>query len=351
MRVLSYVDLAGPLKRSGIATAVDHHRKALADQPVEVLTDGVTADRLGRIVTGRRPDVDLIHTHLFGPGSIALRALARRTDVPMVCHAHVTREDFRGSFRGSNLLAEPLGWYLRRWYDAGDLVLAPSAYTRDVLRSYPVEAPIAVVSNGVDLASLRGFEDLRGPYRDRYDLSGTVVFAVGNVFERKGLSTFCRVAERRPDLEFVWFGRYDTGPLASPEVRRWTRDPPANVTFTGWIDDKRGAFGAGDIFFFPTHEENQGIVVLEAMACGRPVVLRDIPVVDEYTTDGDDCLRASDLDGFVTAIDRLADDPTLAERVGERARERAMAHRLEAVGEDLHRVYRRVVGAHATETT
>ncbi|MFW6448802.1 MAG: glycosyltransferase, partial [Halobacteriota archaeon] len=200
MRVLSYVDLAGPLERSGITSAVEHHRAALADQPVEVLTDGVTVDRLGRIVTGRRPEVDLIHTHLFGPGSIALRAMARRTDVPMVCHAHVTREDFRGSFRGSDLLAGPLGWYLKRWYDGADLVLTPSSYTRELLRSYPVEAPIEVVSNGVDLASLDGFEDLREAYRERYDLSGTVVFAVGNVFERKGLSTFCRVAERRPDL-------------------------------------------------------------------------------------------------------------------------------------------------------
>ncbi len=343
MRVLSHVDLAGPLERSGIATAVDQHRKALEDQPVEVVTDGVTGGRLSDIVTGGSTDLELIHTHLFGPGSLALRALARRTDTPLVCHAHVTREDFRDSFRGSNTLAIPLGWYLRWWYSGADLVLTPSEYTRHRLEGYPVTAPIESITNGIDLESMAGYERFRDRYRDRYDLSGTVVFAVGNVFERKGLSTFCRVAERCPDYEFVWFGEYDTGPLASKAVRRWVRDPPANVTFTGWIEDKRGAFAAGDIFFFPTFEENQGLVVLEAMATETPVVLRDIPVFREYTTAGEDCLRAEDEAGFIDAIDRLVDDPAVADRLGRRGRETAEEHQLAHVGERLMEIYTRLI--------
>lgn len=347
VRVLSYVDLAGPLERSGIATAVDHHRRALEGQPVEVVTDGLTAARLGKIVTGDPPNVDLIHTHLFGPGSLALRALARRTDVPFVGHAHVTREDFRGSFRGSNAIAGPLGWYLKRWYSGADLVLTPSAYTRSRLREYPVSAPMEVISNGIDLESLEGYGDLREEYRQRYDLTGPVVFTLGNVFERKGLSTFCRVAERRPELEFVWFGSYDTGPLASRSVRRRVRNPPDNVTFTGWIEDKRGAFAAGDVFFFPTHEENQGIVVLEAMATETPVVLRDLPVFEEFTTHGEDCLRATDPAGFVQAIDRLLGDDEFAARLGANGLGTAHQHRLEVVGERLTELYRRLIESDA----
>lgn len=347
MRVAHYVDAQSHLRRSGIGTAVDHQRRALAAQPVDVRTDGVTGRRLLALSKHRAIDVDLVHTNLFGPGSLALAAIARRQNLPLVCHAHVTREDFRDSFRGSNILARPLGAYLKRWYSLADLVLCPSEYTKSVLEGYPVAAPIEVISNGVDLQSLSGFEQFREPYRERYDLSGTVVFCVGNVFERKGLSTFCAVAKRCPDLEFVWFGPYDTGITASSTVNRLVRDPPENVTFTGWVPDKRGAFAAGDIFFFPTHVENQGIAILEAMACGRPVVVRDIPVVREYFSDGTDSLQADSIGGFVGAIETLADDDGLAADLGEGATHTAYEHRLERVGEQLYAHYEALLEANA----
>jgi glycosyltransferase involved in cell wall biosynthesis len=111
------------------------------------------------------------------------------------------------------------------------------------------------------------------------------------------------------------------------------------VTFTGWVDDKRGAFAAGDVYLFPTKNENQGIAVLEAMATGKPVVLRDIPVFEEFFTDGVDCLKCETRDEFREALDRLADDPALRERLGESARETAAEHSLERVGERLTDAY------------
>jgi glycosyltransferase involved in cell wall biosynthesis len=167
---------------------------------------------------------------------------------------------------------------------------------------------------------------------------------VGNVFERKGLSTFCRVADATP-YDFAWFGPYDTGPHASNAVRRWTADPPENVTFTGWIDDIRGAYGAGDIYLFPTKNENQGIAVLEAMACGKAVILRDIPVFEEFYTDGHDCLKCETESEFRDAVERLADDRDLRERLGANARETAAEHSLDRVGDALAETYREVVAA------
>jgi glycosyltransferase involved in cell wall biosynthesis len=194
------------------------------------------------------------------------------------------------------------------------------------------------VTNGVDTDSLAGFESLRDQYRERFDLEGMVVFAVGNVFERKGLTTFCELAQET-DYDFAWFGPYDTGPHASSMVRRWVENPPENVTFTGWVDDKRGAFGAGDVYLFPTKNENQGIAVLEAMACGKACILRDIPVFEEFYTDGHDCLKCETHEEFRAALHRLADDPALRSRLGENARETAAEHSLERVGERLVDAY------------
>jgi glycosyltransferase involved in cell wall biosynthesis len=353
VRVLHYCELESRLERSGIGTAVDQQRQALAlaDAEVSLVTDPWPQGRVptiaGSILGGGQsanrglPDVDLVHLNAIGPGSFAVARLARRRDVPVIAHAHVTREDFRNSFRGSNHLAPVLGRYLRWFYSGADCVLCPSEHTRSLLEDYPVRAPIRPITNGIDLASLEGFEDRREEYRERFDLEGTVVFSVGNVFERKGLSTFCELAEAT-EYDFAWFGPYDTGPQASAAVRKWTKNPPENVTFTGWVDDKRGAFAAGDVFCFPTTAENQGIAVLEAMACGKAVVLSRLPVFEEYYTDGEDCLLCEDCAEFRSALDRLAEDPDLRERLGKNARETARVHGLDRVGDRLAGIYQGV---------
>jgi len=344
VRVLNHLELEGRLQRSGIGTSVRYQRAALADTDVQLLTSPWSGGSLPKAAVKRAvgdslfASYDLAHCNLIGPESVAVARHTRRNGIPLVLHAHVTREDFAESFRGSTAVAPALGRYLRWFYSQADLLLCPSEYTRSLLESYPVEAPVRTVTNGVDAAALEGFESLREEYRRRFDLEGMVVFAVGNVFERKGLSTFCRLA-RETEHEFVWFGPYDTGPQASKAVRRWVGDPPQNVTFTGWVEDVRGAYGAGDVYLFPTKNENQGIAVLEAMACGKAVVLRDIPVFEEFYTDGVDCLKCETFAEFREALARLAADPDLRERLGASARETAREHGLDRVAEELGSAY------------
>src|SRR6056297_1971160 len=298
----------------GIRASVAHQRKML--------------DRLDLTYTTEPTlDVDVFHCNLMGPRSAWYARRARSKGVPVVVNTHVTAEDFGDSFRFTNALAKPLKPYLRWAYGLADILVCPSPYNQRLIETY-TDVPTTVVSNGVDREKLSGFESLEAEYRDRYDLEEPTVFLVGHVIKRKGLETFVELARRMPEVDFAWFGPLDLS-LKGRETTALIENAPENCTFTGFVDDIRGAFAAGDVFCFPTHEENEGIALLEAMATGNPVIVRDIETFS-WLADGEDCLKVSpepgetDVDAFVGAIESLRDADRRA-RLGENAAERSEA--------------------------
>ncbi|MFB6283916.1 MAG: glycosyltransferase family 4 protein [Halobacteria archaeon] len=328
MKVCVYVELESKVSKSGIGVSAHQQREALRKNGVEVTTDP-------------NEGYDIIDINTIGPKSVYHLKRAQLSGKPAVIHAHTTAEDFRQSFKGSNLAAPIIKEYVRILYNRASGVVVPSDYTKGLLENYGIKPSIYTVSNGVEFENIEGYEDFREKYREKYDLDGTVVFAVGHVFERKGLSTFCKLAQEFPEYDFVWFGPIMDNPLGSSKVKKWIKNPPDNVQFTGFIDDIRGAFGAGDIFLFPTKEENQGIAVLEAMACEKAVLVSDLPVFDEYMIDGENALKASSFQGYVEALEKL-DDPGLRNELGNNARKEAEKHSLENIGEELIDVYKEI---------
>jgi len=309
----------------GISESVKNQRKML--------------DRIGlEYTTEPTLDADVFHCNLMGPRSVWYARRARSKGVPVVAHTHVTAEDFGDSFRFTNALAKPLRPYLERAYGLADALVCPSEYNRGLIETY-TDVPTTVISNGVDREKLDGYESLAERYRERYDLESPVVFLVGHVIKRKGLETFVETARRLPDMEFVWFGPIDRS-LKGRSTTSLIADAPANCTFTGYIDDIRGAYAAGDIFFFPTHEENEGIALLEAMTAGKPVVVRDIETFS-WLDDGENSLKVDDNDGFVDALDRLR-TPERRERLGANAAERSEAFSLSAVAGRYEGLYEEV---------
>ncbi len=306
----------------GISESVTHQRKMLRKQEIPYTTKP-------------RMDADVLHCNVMGPRSVYY---ARNADCPVVAHTHVTAEDFGESFRFTNALAKPLRPYLKRAYSLADELVCPSEYNRSVIDSY-TDRPTRVITNGVDTEKLDGFENLREKYLDRYDLSPPVVFLVGHVIKRKGLETFIETAQNLPAVDFAWFGPLDRE-LKGRETKRLIDNSPSNCTFTGFIDDVRGAFAAGDIFFFPTYEENEGIALLEAMAAGKPPVVRDIETFS-WLTDGRDAVKSDSDDGFIEAIRRL-EETDERERIGENARERSEPYHLDAVAPAYDSLYTEV---------
>ena len=116
---------------------------------------------------------------------------------------------------------------------------------------------------------------------------------------------------------------------------------PENVEFPGYVDRERlrEAYCGADVFAFMSHEETEGIVVLEALACGIPTVVRDIPVYQDWLTAGENVYKASNSDGFLQCVEGILagalPDLTAGGRIVAESRS------LEAVGRSLREIYRR----------
>lgn len=318
----------------GHAQSVDNQREIMDRHGIEYTTEPTL-------------DSDLLHLNNMGPKSVYYARKARDADVPVLVHTHQTAEDFRESFALSNAISRPMKPYLEYAYSLADHLVCPSEYNRRVIEAY-ADAPKTVISNGFDPAKVEGFDDegLRAEYLDRYELDPPVVFNVGHVIKRKGLAAFVETARRMPDVDFVWFGYLNPAGgeldrlLKSRDTKKLVESAPDNCQFTGYVEDIRGAYAAGDVFFWPSKNENEGIALLEAMACGKPPVIRDISTYD-WLDDGTHCLKADDEAGFVDALDRLR-DPDLRERLGANVAEKSEEFTLEAVGDDLVALYRRL---------
>jgi 1,2-diacylglycerol-3-alpha-glucose alpha-1,2-glucosyltransferase len=292
-------------------------------------------------------DAHILHLNNMGPRSLYYAKRANRADVPVIIHTHQTAADLRDSFRFFDLLARPAKPYLSYAYAHGDRLICPTEHNREVIEDY-TDVPKTVISNGFDPGKVDGAddEDLRETYHERYDLEPPVVFMVGHVIERKGLRPFVETARAMPDVDFAWFGYLNPGGgrldrvLRKRETTKLVKSAPDNCTFTGYVDDIEGAFAAGDVFFWPSKNENEGIALLEAMACGKPPVIRDIPTY-EWLTDGGDCLKASG--EFEKSLRRLLDDEDERERIGSAAYDKSQQFTMEAISDDLVTVYEGVL--------
>ncbi|MDW8031554.1 MAG: glycosyltransferase family 4 protein [Candidatus Bipolaricaulota bacterium] len=329
MKVCLYLEAENIVARSGFRTAFTRHLQALHKMGISVTTDPSDS-------------FDILHLHWFGPRSLYYLKRAKQQDKLVIAHAHsIGAYDFKDSFTLSNAFAPLYEKYLNYFYELSDAICTPSEHAKRLLQAQGITKPIYVVSNGVDLERFRLNAHTREAYRQRFGLKRFTVFCAGNVIPRKGILDFLEVARRLPQFDFVWFGHVWGWLFAFDiDMQRALDERPSNVKLPGFIEDAPGAFSAGDLLFYPSYGETHGLVLFEAAALHRPIVLRDLP---EYALagfrDGENCLMGKTVDEFCEKILRLAADAALRERLARQAYALAVANSLEIVGHQLVKLY------------
>ena len=248
----------------------------------------------------------------------------------------MTATELETIFRFTPYIKPLISEYLTYAYGLADIVFCPSEYTRSLLIADGLNpAKLVVQSNGVDLT--RFHKDLahREVARKERNLQGIVVGNVALVLARKGVEDFIWLAKQFSHTNFLWFGKMYSGILVKP----LTSDHALNTTFAGYVSDTQSAYNAMDIFMFPSYEENQGMVLLEAGAVGLPLLVRDIPVYEGWLVHNENCLKAKTQEEFRTHLKALIEDESLRKRLGEQAFIVAQKNSIPVLTEHLKKTY------------
>jgi phosphatidylinositol alpha-mannosyltransferase len=176
------------------------------------------------------------------------------------------------------------------------------------------------------------------------------ILFVGRLEKRKGLryllGAFQRLKARRPDVRLVIVGAYTERQRRAYES--WVHaNRLKDVVFAGYVSLEMlpRYHHSAAVFCAPnTGNESQGIILLEAMAAGRPVVASNIDGFAEVIASGVDGLlvRRKDEEALAEALLSLIEDDALRHEMGERARERAMAYSWDRVSRRVLSYYERL---------
>jgi glycosyltransferase involved in cell wall biosynthesis len=290
---------------------------------LDIMADIRSAQALRKIAG----NYSVVHAQGLRAGLITAMAMFR-VPVPLVVTAHNMVPE---------RLSERIVAYLigRR---ASRMIAVSQAVADGLLRSGVSRSRVNVVPNGIDLPYFRGYgvyerpmlDGLRrgtGPARNgrgsarlqgrfKYQLpqNTTIIGYLGRLSPEKGVDVLLGAAASLQNCLFVIAGD-------GPQRAALEAAAPPNVRFLGRVDGAPGLLAAIDILAIPSRSEGQGIVALEAMASGVPIVASDVGGLKEMLRDGDTALlvRPGDARALCSAIVTCLDDPGMRDRMVARA--------------------------------
>jgi glycosyltransferase involved in cell wall biosynthesis len=299
----------------------------------------------------RRADFDLIHIQTPFVAHYAGVILSRRLGLPRVETYHTLFEEYLYHY----VPFVPKGWmralarrFSRSQCNNLDALVVPSGAVLEVLRAYGVGVPIEIIPTGVELDQLVGGDG--AAFRARHGIlpGRPTLMHVGRVAFEKNIDFLLRVLvsvrRRIPEVLLVIAGE---GPalkhLQRLAARLGVKD---NVLFVGYQDRKQAlldCYCAGDVFVFASRTETQGLVLLEAMALGVPVVAAAILGTKDIVVPGKGALVSSlDETEFASKVEALLTDAVLHGRLSREAHDHAREWEARRMAERMAEFYARV---------
>jgi 1,2-diacylglycerol 3-alpha-glucosyltransferase len=290
------------------------------------------------ILTDFQPDVVHIHDHY--PLSRVFAIAAQRRKIKSVGTNHFMPENLASYATWFSRFKPVFNWIGWQWmlevYNRVHVVTAQSKNAAELVRKQGLHPPIFAVSCGIDLRRFKPDPAIDWcACRERYGLDPArkVFLFVGRVDGEKMLHVILRAMAllKRTDVQFAIAGRGSAQAelvALAEELKLGDR-----VRFTGFIpnEDLHILLNSVDVFVMPSEAELLSLATLEAMACGRPVLLANAVALPELVTEGVNgyLFKPSDPADAAKYIDLMAGQPECWPKMGQASVEMAQFHGLD----------------------
>jgi glycosyltransferase involved in cell wall biosynthesis len=298
-------------------------------------------------VRGLKPD--LIHSqHPILMGDLAAE-FAREMDVPLIFtfHSQYTRYVEYYLPVGGRQLGRITGELIGRYLAKCDAIIAPTKSIEAHLQdTFDIQVPIEVLPTPIDLSLYEGLD--RGSAKANIGAQEEeILLYVGRLAREKGLyvllRAFSQISAERPNCRLRLVGR---GP-DEENLRGLARELGIGekVRFTGAIPHQEIPMwmAAADLFLFPSTTETQGLVIVEAMAAGTPVLAARAYGSIDMLSEGGGVLTAPEPGALAAAAVELLEDPARRRQLAEEARQASRQYGIQAGARALERIYRRTI--------
>jgi glycosyltransferase involved in cell wall biosynthesis len=267
---------------------------------------------------------DLVHIQTPFAAHYAGLRIARELGVPCVATYHTFFEEYLYHyvpFVPRALMRALARGFSRRQGNQVDALAVPSRAMLSALTAYGVRSPMMILPTGLSLGEFAGGDGTSFRRRHGIPAERPLLVHVGRIAFEKNIDFLLRMLERvrvrYPDVLLLIVGE---GPaLSQLKNIAYRLGLDANVQFLGYLDRATtllDCYRAGDVFVFSSRTETQGLVLLEAMALGVPVVaIAEMGAIDILEAGEGAVIVPADEQAFADAVCSLLDSPSLRRRL------------------------------------
>lgn len=302
-------------------------------------------------------DFDIIHGHSGGPISFLGLQIALLRDIPFVETYHTLWRHYRHYFPLRRLLnpriLQRASLLFSKEYDA---LIAPTAKVKHDLRRYGVKKPIYIVPTGIDIQKFHKPASKFLQRQLKLAPDKRIILTVGRLEKEKShdflIESFAKVHNNCPQAVMVIVG--EGGDEQKLRNLAHTLHVSDHIFFAGTFNhqDMPAIYASAEIFIFASKTETQGLVIIEALAAGLPV----IAVADTALTD----VVIDNLNGYLVdknpkllaqKISHVLSNKSIQKKLSLQAKQSVAKYSIQESTKSLLDVYSELIGRHHAHTS
>lgn len=303
------------------------------------------------IATIRALNLDLIHTQTeFTLGHLG-RCMSHVLQIPMVHTYHTIYEDYTHYLKvpGNEKLKGIIKTFSRYCCNQAKSVIVPSRKVEDLLEEYGVQTPICIQPTGVNTDKFRQVnEEVVNQLKKTYGLTETdhILLSIGRVSEEKNIMEILNflpgLIRRDANLKLLVVGDGPQREALQERARKLGIE--AYVIFTGMVswDTIQNYYALGDAFVCASVSETQGLTYIEALAAGKPLLVRQDKCLEGVLQEGINGFAYETKEEFVNGYCKLFEEKQI-ERIKRYAASSVAGLSLQAFAKQIEKIYQETV--------